>query len=254
MSQPSSGTAVSAVPVARDLVRITQAFDFVARAHVDQRRKGEGAEPYINHLAEVAHLVAEATGGTDANLIIAALLHDAIEDVGVSRTQIADIFGEDVAALVAEVTDDKSLTKAERKQWQIEAAPKKSPRAKIIKIADKVANLRSIAVSPPPDWSEDQKREYVWWSSQVVAGCAGVNPWLEDQFAQACRSAKLPPAIDHDKESVADFLKRFEAIKAGLPEDFDDDQLKAHGAVDVTDDHRGLGIIIGQRHRTRGET
>lgn len=253
MSQPASDPAFSA-PSSQDLVRITQAFDFVARAHVDQRRKGERAEPYINHLAEVAHLVAEATGGTDANPIIAALLHDAIEDVGVSRTQIANTFGEDVASLVAEVTDDKSLTKAQRKQRQAEAAPKKSSHAKIIKIADKVANLRSIAASPPPDWSEDRKREYVTWASQVVAGCAGVNSWLEDQFAQACRSAKLPPAIDQNKESVADFKKRFDAIKATLPDEMTDDQLKAHGAVDVTDDHRGLGITIGQRHRTRGDT
>lgn len=244
MSQPASDPAFSA-PSPEDLVRITQAFDFVARAHADQRRKGERAEPYINHLAEVAHLVAEATGGTDANLIIAALLHDAIEDVGASRAQIADSFGEDVASLVAEVTDDRNLSKAERKWRQVETAPTKSPRAKIIKIADKVANVRSITASPPPDWSEDRKREYVTWASQVVAGCAGVNSWLEDQFAQACRSAKLTPAIDHDKESVPDFLKRFEAIKAGLPEDFDDEQLKAHGAVDVTDSHRGLGIIIG---------
>lgn len=253
MSQPARDPAFSA-PLPQDLVRITQAFDFVARAHVDQRRKGERAEPYINHLAEVANLVAQATRGADANLIIAALLHDAIEDVGVSRAQIADTFGEDVAALVAEVTDDKSLTKAHRKRRQVEAAPKKSPRAKIIKIADKVANLRSIAVSPPPGWSEERKREYLTWASQVVAGCTGVNPWLEDQFAQACRSAKLPPAIDHNKESVADFKKRFDAIKATLPDEMTDEQLKAPGAVDMTDDHRGLGITIGQRHRTRGDT
>ena len=250
MSQPASAPAISEVPVAQDLVRITQAFDFVARVHVDQRRKGKRQEPYINHLAEVAHLVAEATGGADANLIIAALLHDAIEDVGVSRAQIADIFGEDVALLVTEVTDDKSLTKAQRKQRQVEAASKKSARAKIIKIADQVANLRSIAASPPPDWSEDRKREYGRWSSQVVAGCAGVNQLLEDQFAQACRSAKLPPAIDYSKESDEDFKKRFDAIKATLPEDFTDEHLKAYGAVDVTDDYRGLGIIIAGSGQT----
>lgn len=169
----------------QDVVRLTQAFSFAAQAHVDQRRKGGRQEPYLNHLAEVASLVAEATEGADINLIIAALLHDVIEDVGITHPQLVKTFGEDVASLVSEVTDDKTLAKAERKRLQIVTAPSKSPRAKIIKIADKVSNLWALVVSPPTGWSDDRVREYVSWSSQVVEGCRGVNGWLEDQFNNA---------------------------------------------------------------------
>jgi hypothetical protein len=103
-----------------------------ARWHVHHRRKGPAEEPYINHLLEVAMLVADATGGSDTNLVIAALLHDAIEDSELPRELIAETFGEDVASVVVEVTDDKSLPKAQRKLMQIETAATKSPRAKVL--------------------------------------------------------------------------------------------------------------------------
>lgn len=165
-----------------DIVRITQAFDFAARKHIHQRRKGELQEPYVNHLSEVALLLAEATAGEDANLIIAGLLHDTIEDQGVTQDEIAAIFGEDVASLVVEVTDDKSLAKEERKRLQAELAATKSVRCKLLKIADKTANLRSMQDSPPSGWSEERKREYFVWSKSVVDNCRGVNAWLEQKF------------------------------------------------------------------------
>ena len=114
---------------ANDVLRIARAIDFAARKHAAQRRKGEAAEPYINHLAEVALLVAEATKGADADLVIAALLHDTIEDQGVRYEELAEAFGAEVADLVQEVTDDKTLPKAKRKALQVEHAPHKSPRA-----------------------------------------------------------------------------------------------------------------------------
>jgi (p)ppGpp synthase/HD superfamily hydrolase len=109
-------------------------------------------EPYINHLLEVASLVAEATDGKDPDMVVAALLHDAIEDQEVPREIIADIWGEEVAALVEEVTDDKSLDEAVRKWKQIETTPTKSDRAKVIKLADKTSNLKAITASPPSEW------------------------------------------------------------------------------------------------------
>src|ERR1700743_2388000 len=124
---------------ASDLIRVTQAVDFAARKHAGQRRKGTNQEPYINHLAEVAGLVAQATGGTDPNLVIAALLHDTIEDQGVKREEIVTLFGEDVATLVMEVTDDKSIPKDARKQAQVEHAAHISPRGRVLKIADKTS-------------------------------------------------------------------------------------------------------------------
>ena len=168
-----------------DIMRIVRALDFAAKKHVDQRRKGERKEPYINHLAEVANLLAMATGGSDANLIIAGLLHDAIEDQEVTYDELVANFGSDVADLVKEVTDDKSLPKAERKRLQVETAPKKSDRARMIKLADKTSNLNTILASPPADWSTERKRDYFLWAAKVVAGCRGVNPVLEAGFDAA---------------------------------------------------------------------
>lgn len=170
---------------ANEVLRISRTLDFAARKHVGQRRKGEAQEPYVNHLAEVARLVAEATEGADANLVMAALLHDTIEDQGVKYEELVAEFGSDVADLVREVTDDKTLPKAKRKQLQVDNAPHKSPRAKLIKIADKTSNLRSILASPPTDWSADRKRDYFDWAAKVVAGCRGFNLWLEEQFDEA---------------------------------------------------------------------
>ena len=176
---------------------ILRAADAAARWHVHQRRKGAAEEPYVNHLLEVATLVAEATGGKDPELVVAALLHDAIEDQEVPRSVIADAFGEDVAKLVEEVTDDKTLAKEERKKRQIEDAHKKSHRAKIIALADKTSNLRSIAASPPPEWSVKRRLEYVKWAREVAKGLTGVSDWLEEEFKQAAKQAErstAPPA------------------------------------------------------------
>jgi (p)ppGpp synthase/HD superfamily hydrolase len=129
--------------------QVLKAADAAARWHVHQRRKGAAQEPYINHLIEVAMLAADATGGVDSNLVMAALLHDAIEDCKVPKRLIAEIFGDDVASLVDEVTDDKNLPKEVRKRKQVETSPNKSPRGKILKLADKTSNLRAIAASPP---------------------------------------------------------------------------------------------------------
>jgi (p)ppGpp synthase/HD superfamily hydrolase len=161
---------------------ILEAANFAAEKHSGQRRKGAAREPYINHLLEVAHLVSSAISQPDTNLVIAALLHDSIEDAGVTREDIVSRFGSDVADLVAEVTDDKSLPKAERKRLQVENAPKKSIRAQVIKLADKISNLRSMLVSPPADWDEQRKREYFEWAKAVVGGLRDPNPILKAEF------------------------------------------------------------------------
>jgi GTP diphosphokinase / guanosine-3',5'-bis(diphosphate) 3'-diphosphatase len=176
--------------VAKEWIAVLRAADAAARWHVHQRRKGAAKEPYVNHLLEVATLVAEASDGNDPDLVIAALLHDAIEDQEVPRTVIAESFGEDVARLVEEVTDDKNLEKQERKRRQVNQAPKKSHRAKMLKLADKTSNLRAIAASPPPDWSVKRRLEYVEWARKVAKGLTGVSEWLEREFDQAAREAQ----------------------------------------------------------------
>lgn len=166
------------------------AADFAAKRHVNQRRKGAQAEPYVNHLTEVAALLAGATGGDDAALVAAGYLHDTLEDTPTEYEELNALFGQDVADLVAAVTDDKSLPKAERKRLQIEHTAKASPRARLLKIADKISNLRSLAASPPSDWDNTRALEYVAWAEQVVAGCRGLNKGLETLFDAAAAEAR----------------------------------------------------------------
>ncbi|MGC1357342.1 MAG: HD domain-containing protein [Xanthobacteraceae bacterium] len=166
------------------------AAEFAAKRHVNQRRKGAQAEPYVNHLAEVAALLAGATKGKDAALVAAGYLHDTLEDTPTEYEELLSIFGDDVAILVGAVTDDKSLPKAERKRLQIEHAPKAIPRAKLLKLADKISNLKSLAASPPADWDNGRALEYVDWAEQVVAGCRGVNADLDTLFDAAAAEAR----------------------------------------------------------------
>ena len=165
--------------------QILDAARFAAERHAAQRRKGRTAEPYVNHLLEVAELLARTAAHLDTNLIVAALLHDTIEDVGVTRQELAERFGEDVASLVAEVTDDKSLAKEARKALQVENAPKKSPRAQALSTADKIANVRSIATSPPANWSFERRVEYVRWARQVVGRYGQLDGRLAAEFQLA---------------------------------------------------------------------
>ncbi len=174
----------------KEWIAVLRAADAAARWHVHQRRKGAAEEPYINHLLEVASLVAEATQGKNPKVIIAALLHDAIEDQEVPRDIIAQEFGEEVAALVEEVTDDKSLEKHQRKRKQVETAHRKSDDAKRIKLADKTSNLRAITFSPPPDWSVKRRLEYINWAKEVVSGLRGVSRLLENKFDRAVADAE----------------------------------------------------------------
>ena len=133
----------------------------------------------------MADLVASSlTEAADTNLIIAALLHDVVEDTPTTNQEVAERFGPDVAALVAEVTDDKSLPKAERKRLQIETAPKKSKRAQSIKVADKISNLRAILHSPPTDWDQERKKEYFDWAKKVVDGLTAPNAVLKAEFGK----------------------------------------------------------------------
>ncbi len=171
-------------------IRVLKAADAAARWHVDQRRDGHAQEPYVNHLLEVASLVTEATDGKDPDLVIAALLHDAIEDQEVPFEMIEREFGSDVAALVREVTDDKSLEKSERKRLQIVNAPSKSRRAAMLKIADKTSNLRAVARSPARDWSVRRRLDYVDWAKSVVAALGETNSGLEARFREAAEAAE----------------------------------------------------------------
>jgi (p)ppGpp synthase/HD superfamily hydrolase len=165
--------------------RILAAARFAAEKHAGQKRKGLAKEPYVNHLIEVAELIAASSETLDTNLVMAGLLHDTIEDTNTTAQDLEELFGADVTSLVLEATDDKSLPKEIRKALQIESAPHKSPRAQTLKLADKISNLRSLRASPPAEWSPDRKRQYGEWARQVVQGFTAPNSILKAQFDQA---------------------------------------------------------------------
>jgi (p)ppGpp synthase/HD superfamily hydrolase len=161
---------------------VSEAADLAARRHNGMQRKGRGNEPYINHLAEVANLLAVATNGADAELVAAGWLHDTIEDTATTQEELAGIFGKRVAALVVEVTDDMILPKDQRRQKQVIDAPKKSSDAKLIKIADKISNIRARILPQPNQDERDDLIDYVAWAEQVVRGCRGGNATLDRTF------------------------------------------------------------------------
>jgi guanosine-3',5'-bis(diphosphate) 3'-pyrophosphohydrolase len=162
--------------------RILAAARFAAEKHAQQKRKGANGEPYFNHLVEVAELTAASSEEVDLDLVIAALLHDTVEDTGVTLQELEERFGSDVAGLVAEVTDDKSLPQQKRKDLQVQNAHTKSQRAQTLKLADKISNLRSILASPPVGWGLERKREYFEWARQVVSRLSAPNPFLKAEF------------------------------------------------------------------------
>ena len=151
--------------------------------------RGKPASPTSITWPKSRTLVAEATAGHDAELIAAALLHDVVEDTRTTLVEVEAVFGADVAGLVAEATDDKSLPKEERKRLQVLHAAGHSQRAKKLKLADKTSNLRALAASPPADWSIERRRDYVAWGRAVVAGLRGADPWLEERFDDAALAA-----------------------------------------------------------------
>jgi guanosine-3',5'-bis(diphosphate) 3'-pyrophosphohydrolase len=175
-----------------DLQTFLQAAAFAARKHQHQRRKDAAASPYINHPLEVAAILAGEGGVTDPPTLTAAVLHDTLEDTETTPEELAAAFGSAIRDLVQELTDDKRLPKAERKMLQSARASQLSDRAKLIRIADKIANIRDVTYRPPAQWDLARRRAYLDWTAEVVAGCRGVNTALEtlyDHVLQQCRAS-----------------------------------------------------------------
>jgi guanosine-3',5'-bis(diphosphate) 3'-pyrophosphohydrolase len=168
-----------------ELARLLKALAFAAHKHRDQRRKDADASPYINHPIALADLLVNEGGVTDVEVLCAALLHDTVEDTDTMPEELVEAFGARVAGIVAEVTDDKRLPKAERKRLQIEHAAGLSPEAKLVKLADKTCNLRDVANRPPAHWDHARRREYFEWAKKVVDGVRGAHPRLEAAFDAA---------------------------------------------------------------------
>jgi guanosine-3',5'-bis(diphosphate) 3'-pyrophosphohydrolase len=161
---------------------ILKALRFSAEKHNDQRRKDARSSPYINHLIQVAETLWSVGDVRDVDLLVAAILHDTIEDTATTPAEIRTEFGDEVLTLVLEVTDDKSLPKETRKQLQIEHAPHKSHKAKLLKLADKICNVHDVVKSPPSAWTLKRRQEYLLWTEQVIAGLRGASPELESRY------------------------------------------------------------------------
>ena len=169
---------------------LLRAIAFAADKHRHQRRKDAEASPYINHPIAVATVLAVEGDVSDEATLLAAALPDTVEDTQTTFAELEEHFGPEVTGLVRELTDAKSLEKAERKRLQIEHARDSSVRAKQLKIADKICNVRDITATPPADWSLQRRRDYLTWSEQVVAGCRGVNTKLDEALDQAIARAR----------------------------------------------------------------
>ena len=161
---------------------VLQALTFAARKHSSQRRKGSDHAPYINHPISVLDLLWRVGGVRQADVLAAGVLHDTLEDTDTSPQELEAAFGRAVLELVQEVSDDKSLFSAERKRLQIEHAGKLSTGAKLIKLADKISNVRDLHTNPPLFWSRQRRLEYMDWAARVVDRLRGTNPALEAEF------------------------------------------------------------------------
>ena len=180
--------------------KVLQALAFAADAHRNQRRKDAQGTPYINHPIALLHILGVEAGITDPDVLAAAVLHDYLEDccggqqvnLAEGREELRCRFGDAVLAYVDAVTDDKTLPKQERKALQVAKAKAAPQGARLVKLADKIANLRDLVAAPPQDWPPDRKLEYFEWAAQVVAGLKGTHPGLEALFEEAYRQRALP--------------------------------------------------------------
>jgi guanosine-3',5'-bis(diphosphate) 3'-pyrophosphohydrolase len=170
-----------------ELSAVFRALSFAAEKHRDQRRKDDHGSPYINHPIALARVLCDEAGVTDPDILCAALLHDTVEDTETTPEELETQFGPLVRGIVLEVSDDKSLPKAERKRLQIAHAAVATRGAKLVKLADKICNLRDVALNPPVGWDLDRRQAYFDWARNVVAGMRGTHPVLEELFDQAYR-------------------------------------------------------------------
>lgn len=184
----------------QDIALLLQAFDFAAAKHQHQRRKNEWASPYINHLIGTAEVLWNIGKIYDIPTIVAAILHDTLEDTDTSPDELQDVFGEHICSIVQEVSDDKTLPKETRKELQIVNAGKSSLEARHIKLADKICNVLDIADAPPSGWTLERRKEYVNWAKKVIDALRGTHVGLEARFDQVC--AQVTHTLDQEEQAA----------------------------------------------------
>ncbi|GMR06035.1 MAG: HD domain-containing protein [Gammaproteobacteria bacterium] len=161
---------------------LIKAIAFAADKHRDQRRKDVCASPYINHPIQLVDVLCNEAGVSDVNVLCAAALHDTLEDTKTTAAELTQYFGQQICTIVLEMSDDCNLCKTERKKEQIRHAPELCDEAKLVKLADKICNLRDVADNPPVGWGLQRRQEYFDWAKAVIDGLRGIHPGLESIF------------------------------------------------------------------------
>ena len=164
---------------------LIDALAFAADKHRTQRRKDPEASPYINHPIALARVLSVEGRVRDVKVLAAAVLHDTLEDTKTTYEELHERFGPVIAGIVREVTDDKTLLPAERKRLQIEHASELSHRARLVKLADKISNLRDLTLNAPSEWSLQRRRDYFDWAKKVIDKVRGTHKKLERAFDDA---------------------------------------------------------------------
>jgi guanosine-3',5'-bis(diphosphate) 3'-pyrophosphohydrolase len=185
-----------------EIKMLLKALTFAADKHRFQKRKDTEGTPYINHPIQVALMLADVGEETNEDLLVAAILHDTIEDTKTTSEEIAENFGSAVLNLVLEVTDDKNLPKEERKKRQVLNASKKSESARKLKLADKICNVADILHHPPGNWTSERKLQYLGWAEQVLEGLHGTNLKLENKLKALISEGRVIFGIEETRELV----------------------------------------------------
>ena len=163
-------------------VLLFKAIDFAAKKHRHQRRKDPEASPYINHPIDLANVLVQEARVMDTTVLIAAILHDTLEDTETTPAELAAAFGNEVRDIVIEVTDNKKLKKRKRKELQVKHGPHLTRKAQLVKLADKICNLRDVAANPPARWPLKRQIEYFDWAKSVIDAMRGTHVRLEALF------------------------------------------------------------------------
>jgi len=184
-------------------------IDFAARKHSRQRRKDPAASPYINHPIEVMKLLSQC-GITDVEILQSAVLHDTLEDTETSLSELTNLFGSRVANMVNEVTYEKQIPQIQRKQLEIDSIPHCSKGAQLIKQADKISNLTTIASSPPINWSSQRITGFIHWSYFIFKQCRGNNQQLDEITDKLMKQLLTKEPTQQD---VQEYYKLLETTK-----------------------------------------
>jgi len=169
---------------------VFEALDFAARRHRDQRRKGPGGAPYVNHLIEVVRLLSVVAGVEDPEVLAAGALHDVLEDTKTQPEELTEHFGSRVTNLVRSLTDDRTLSRETRRAITLKHLSIAEEIVRLIKLADLTSNVAEL----PSDWDHERRQTYLDWSARAAQLCFGQSEALDRLYQQRVLNARVATA------------------------------------------------------------